>query len=94
MIGKVQVTSVPNGIQSPERGMKVKVTKLELETLQGVYINTLYTEERTLGATGELVSHVPGFDGDIWFVLHDHVHKTRYMQAYLLSELELLNKAD
>lgn len=79
-------------IQNPEPGMHVQV--INLKSTQGMLINSLHLEERAVGAVGTLSGAVPGFGGDIWFVLHDHVHKTRYMQAYLLSELELLNKAD
>lgn len=86
MIGKVQVTSVPNGIQSPEPGMHVQV--INLKSTQGMLINSLHLEERAVGAVGTLSGAVPGFGGDVWFVLHDEKYKTRYQQAYQLSELK------
>jgi len=75
-----------NMIQAPEPGMHVLV--VDLKSTQGMLVTFVHLEERKVGVTGTLSGAVPGFGGDVWFVLHDQKYKTRYQQAYQLSELK------
>jgi hypothetical protein len=56
----------------PDIQPKMRVrTVPELEDTVGIYLNPTYLWTRRPDRPGRVMSHVPGYGGDVWWVEHD-----------------------
>lgn len=64
---------------------KVKVKRLK--STRGFLVKKEHLSARRKGATGILGNPVPGYGGDVWWVLHEDDGK---IAAYAYGELEII----
>ncbi len=63
----------------------LSVVVVALFGTQGFAIKQKHLDCRRKGATGTVVSHVPGHGGDVWFVKH---YGSEEIAAYCINEIE------
>lgn len=63
----------------------VKTKDVLSRDMSGVFVHEKHLLCRESNITGKVISHVPGYGGDVWYVLHDH---TNDIGVYFIDEWE------
>jgi hypothetical protein len=65
--------------------MRVR-TVAELKDTTGIYLNPIYIYARRPDRLGRVMSYVPGYGGDVWWVEHDDRSVAFYQSCELVPQ--------